>query len=144
MKFTLLIALSVLIIAGCHCKKKAGKTDLTKFETKEVKIDPSVMEFPDTLDYTIKEAAIEGDELKMKVEFKGGCGEHTFDMVFNGMYMKSLPLKITVFIDHKAKDEKCDEEIISDLSFNLKPVRRGEKPMFIKIIGYDEALKYEY
>jgi hypothetical protein len=56
------------------------------------------------------------DNLKVKVRYSGGCKEHHFQAVWNGVMLFTEPPLIHLILLHKANDDNCEalvEEIIT-------------------------------
>ncbi|MBN2683464.1 MAG: hypothetical protein JXR58_13300, partial [Bacteroidales bacterium] len=133
MKQIFLPILLLVLISGCLCKKKTENISETKSKTEIMKlatIDKSFMTMPDSLDYKINSASISGDVLTVELVYKGGKSQHDFSVIFNGMYMKSYPLKIKLYLKHEFENETGKEEIVETRKFDLKPIQSpGKEPM---------------
>ncbi|OFY35732.1 MAG: hypothetical protein A2W91_15690 [Bacteroidetes bacterium GWF2_38_335] len=154
LKFFLIVSI-LAILSGCCSKKetvsekKSSTSDEKKsmtqsFEKKPVVVNKEFNGISDSVDYKILNASIVGNELKMKVAYTGGTGTHDFDLVFNGMYMKSLPLKITLYLVHKKENEAGKMEIESDLVFDLSPIQRNSQEIIINLFSFNEKINYTY
>lgn len=148
MRNVIFVILLASIFSGCICKKKTEKSSANQTKSEQVKpatVDKSFMTIPETIDYSINSASINGDVLSVELKYKGGKGTHNFSLMFNGMYMKSYPLKIKLFIKHEIQNETQENEVSESLKFDLKPIQSpAGEPMIISIHGYTEKLKYEY
>lgn len=151
MKYLFIIVLSFGLFTACGTKKN-GQNETMKEEintSKEVKqvqkaiIGEVTEEAPMT---RIKSAEIEDGILHLKVSYSGGCEEQYFDLVGNGMIMKSLPPKRMVELVRSGGDH-CRELVSKELFFDLKELAH-EKSDGAKIIlllkGYEEELTYVY
>lgn len=94
---------------------------------------------------TITKAFIEGDSLKLSVQFGGGCRQHEFSLVSDGKYMKSMPPRLNMYLEHKHNDDACRAFIHEDLAFDLSAIRyaAGNK-LVLQVVGWDSNLVYEY
>lgn len=66
------------------------------------------------------EPVVTGDSLFLKVSFAGGCGDHNFSLISNGMLKKSLPPQLEVKLCDKT-DDSCEQLQTRDLVFDLSP-----------------------
>jgi hypothetical protein len=147
MKTQLIILLAVVnIFATCAAKKKSAKNTSDKYtEVKEVIVDQNFNLPENNADFSIDEMKIDGDILLIDVSYSGGCKDHDFKAYFNGMYIKTSPMKAKVFIVHTNNDDNCRALIKQTLRFNLKPVRSGDRGMLIIMLNNTEkTLTYEY
>lgn len=107
--------------------KPADKKKETKVAdgTRKVIVDPN-REAPDAKGktYRIKSYSIEGNVLSIDVSYRGGCGQHTFELYSNGLLKKSLPPQIDVYLEHKKENETCSEEIKQVLQFDISSLRQ--------------------
>lgn len=107
--------------------KPADKKKETKVPdgTRKVIVDPN-REAPDAKGktYRIKSYSIEGNVLSIDVSYRGGCGQHTFELYSNGLLKKSLPPQIDVYLEHKKENETCSEEIKQVLQFDISSLRQ--------------------
>lgn len=55
----------------------------------------------------IIEAAMIGENIKITVEYSGGCQPHEFKLVGNPVVMKSLPPKRVIKLIHNANGDNC-------------------------------------
>lgn len=97
--------------------------------------------------FTIQEMSIEGDIATVVINYSGGCNEHKFSAHFNGMFMKSMPPKATVFIDHDNGGDNCRKLVVDTLYIDLKEVRYAKDKKGTVIVGFnggDKTLEYKY
>lgn len=143
--FVLLTGILVTTAVACTGSKKTMKD-------KNKTIIPVVRETnfnkpENTPAVTIEDWSIEGDIAALSVSYSGGCGEHTFTAHFNGNYMKSLPPKATVFLNHNNGGDNCRKLITDTLYIDLKEVRykkEGEGSVIIGFNGTEKTLEYKY
>lgn len=62
----------------------------------------------------------EGDILKISVTYTGGCKEHTFDVIWNGLLLLSYPCQIGLLITHDALGDNCEASLTEILEVDLK------------------------
>jgi hypothetical protein len=73
----------------------------------------------------IRSATITGDDLRIAVEFAGGCAEHHFSLLHFGIFMESLPVQTNVQLTHDAGGDRCRALLGRELLFDLTPLRRA-------------------
>ncbi len=152
MKFTSLSKVIVLIMAvsamslQCKTNKNQQKDKNDKQTISKLIIDRNFV--PDRskkLDYTIESLSYNTKNiLSIEVSYFGGCGTHNFDLIFNGNYLKSLPMKAGLFLKHTSKNETCDKKINTVLRFDitgLKPDKYDK--LKIKFIGSEQNIMYK-
>lgn len=147
MKTKLIILLAIVnIFATCSGKKKTAKNDSTKYaEVKDVIVDLNFNAPDSNAVFSIEDMKIDGDILQLEVSYSGGCKDHEFKAYFNGMYIKTNPMKAKVFIVHHTNGDNCRALIKQTLRYNLKPVRSGDKgKLIIMLNNTDKTLTYEY
>jgi len=96
-------------LSSCHTEP------LTRLEAEEVKETVPFTLTP----FTIKDVVLEGDTLIAKVQYTGGCGNHTFEIAKNGVLMKSLPPKQPIQITHRSDTDPCRALIQQELKFYI-------------------------
>ncbi len=134
------------MVNGCCAGKKNCKNKNTDNQTliKNVSIvrDTSY-HTPVDLDYKIINAEIKDSILNVEVLYNGGCGQHLWDLVWTGAYMKSLPMKVPLTIEHKSINETCNNQMNEKLYYNIGSLnpKRGEK-LILLLKGYDGKLEY--
>jgi len=61
-----------------------------------------------------------GDILKVKISYKGGCEEHSFDLVWNDEIMIMIyPCQINLILTHDAHGDQCETRITEILEIDL-------------------------
>jgi len=84
--------------------------------------------------YKVDSISIDGDILSVFVNYSGGCKEHTFDLVSNGMYAKSMPPQISVVLKHTNNGDNCRELVMKELKFDVSPLKyKGGNVTVIKL-----------
>ncbi len=93
--------------------------------------------------YTIHSAIITDKILTIDFSYKGGCSDHGFDLMFNGRYMKSMPMKASLYLIHETTDS-CEEDLRQQFRYDLsKLLPENQKKLIIKLYGYDLNLVLE-
>lgn len=114
--------------------KPADKKKETKAAdgTKKVIVDPN-RETPETKGktYRIKSYSIEGNILSIEVSYRGGCGQHNFELYSNGLLKKSLPPQIDVYLEHQKENETCSEDIKQTLKFDIAALKNTNYDLIV-------------
>ena len=109
----------------CFTSLSSCKTEpLMSLETEDV--NETVLQETTPLTQTpfkIKDVVLKGDTLIAKVQYSGGCGNHTFEIEKNGFLMKSLPPKQSIKITHLSDKDPCRALILEELKFNISDFR---------------------
>lgn len=144
----LVLTIITFFLASCHTHKPASNDDNNKPVIKEVVLDNNFVQPKENADFKVLEASIEGDVLTMKVSYSGGCKTHVFNAYFNGMYMKSMPPKASIYIEHINDNDLCKELITEEIQFNLTNVKSpGTTEDYTVMVGmtnYEGYLEYKY
>lgn len=85
--------------------------------------------------YSILSAQITGDQLRLKVQYGGGCAEHTFSLMGPLTIPAGDPTPITAYLHHDANGDACEALITQDLIFDLTPLRDRWKNVTGKTFG---------
>ncbi|MES2284928.1 MAG: hypothetical protein V4547_04505 [Bacteroidota bacterium] len=131
--FTIIILLSVTLFQACHKKEMAGSKTIAPVNTPSPTASSEIKNVivDSDLDIAtiggaltnIDSLAIKGDVLSIFVNYSGGCKDHSFDLYSNGMYAKSLPPKLTLFLKQTDNDDGCRSLINQELKFNISAVK---------------------
>ena len=136
----------VLLYSECNSAKKGqlpAKQD--KIEHPGVIIDNSFMPGYDKPTYNINSVTIAGDILSLNISYTGGCNEHSFELISNGLYAKSLPPQITVYLKHQSHDDTCEKIIEKTITYDISKLQYpGQHTLLIKIITFKEKTAYNY
>ena len=82
------------------------------------------------------------DILQIKIEYSGGCEKHDFNLIFNEIWKKSMPPKITLFLEHKDGNDKCKALVNEVLKFDIKKLKEKTNVVYINLVGYSKSIKY--
>jgi hypothetical protein len=72
---------------------------------------------------TIIGATIRGDSLELSVSFGGGCRDHEFRLITNGVFAESYPVQTWVRLDRDANNDMCKALLSRVLRFDLSPLK---------------------
>jgi len=141
----LVFAVACSLIKNQNTAENSEQENTKIMEVKDLIIDQQFRLSYDEIDYNIKNARIDAEILTVSVAYKGGCGQHNFDIVFNGMYAKSLPVKAALYLKHEAINETCQRDTIEEIKFDISQMQYPRDTiMFVNIFSYSPQLKYIY
>ena len=61
--------------------------------------------------------------LKILIQYKGGCRQHTFELLASWKIYATLPPQIPVYLGHNAFNDPCSTMIHDVIYFDLEPLR---------------------
>ncbi len=61
--------------------------------------------------------------LKILIQYKGGCKQHTFELLASWKIYESLPGQLPIFLGHNAFNDTCSTIIQNVIYFDLEPLR---------------------
>lgn len=150
LKSITLLVLVAGLVASCNCKKKVSKeTDLkSNLTTNKVIIQPGYTA-PKTNDqFTVDNAVVDGDNLIMYVSYGGGCKDHEFKAYASDVYMKSMPPKLGLNIEHNANEDLCKAIVKDTITFDISTIKYPGKDKDYKVVftinNWKGNLVYEY
>ena len=98
--------------------------------------------------YNISKANLNGDILSIIVEYSGGCKQHRWALIGSKSFMKSLPPKKGLFLEHNSQNDVCRKLITDTLLFDASTAKYPGKEKNYNVIfilnGYKENLVYNY
>jgi flagellar basal body L-ring protein FlgH len=157
-RISLLVAglmLMILAVTSCKSKKRSQENSVTTEQTAEKQALPTqeilevnlVSEYrknPDSEAFEILKSSIEGDVLTVTVQYGGGCEEHKFSVYSTGAYMKSMPPKLNLYMEHNGNEDPCRALIQKDIKFNLSSVQFVGSRELVLIIQNGEGHEVHY
>ena len=72
---------------------------------------------------TINSATINGNSLELSVSYGGGCRDHEFGLITNGVFAESYPVQTWVKLTHEANGDNCFAMLSRTLRFDLSPLK---------------------
>jgi len=96
--------------------------------------------------FTVLDAHIDGNLLHLTVQYSGGCGKHTFEVLGSAAIMKSLPPQRPVLIIHRNNGDNCRALITEELTVDISDFayQKEEGSEIYLIMEGRERLKYVY
>jgi len=138
------ISLSLLLLfAGCNPARNAtsGASSESFGSTQEDAPTPRPLASP----FSVLDAAVDGDSLRVKLQFGGGFRTHDFTLVSGGPATKSLPRQQPLKLLHDAQGDMGRALIQENRSFYLTPFRDPSQPrILLSLEGWPDMLNYIY
>jgi len=140
-----LFSLSALIISGlmntsCKCQKtNKGNLKEVSVITSVLKTDKSFKPDGMPVDYTIDTAYVKVNNLIIMTSYAGGCGQHSFELVWSGVYYKSLPMKAPLQLIHKVTKENCKDIMKNTLLYDISELKQPNNKLILLLSGYKKS-----
>ena len=71
---------------------------------------------------TVREVRLDGDILEVDVGYGGGCEEHVFELVWDGLVLETFPGQVNLRLTHDGNGDVCEAYIMPTLRFDLRPL----------------------
>ena len=131
-----------VVIGFISCKTFPSRSKDTSSHAKTLIINSSAVYSSGINKVRILDSKIIGDILQIKIEYSGGCEKHDFNLIFNGVWKRSLPPKITLFLEHNYEHEKCKSLVSKIIEFDIKKLKEKNNEVYINLVGYPKSIKY--
>ena len=92
-------------------------------EVHDIIIDYDYFHNAPTDDFVFNYVELTGDILEISVSYGGGCEEHDFDLIFDGLFLESYPVIAPTLLSHDSHDDPCEAWITEILFFDLTPLK---------------------
>ncbi|MEY3399320.1 MAG: hypothetical protein RL220_1914 [Bacteroidota bacterium] len=146
----LLICVSALFMVQCKNGKQTASVEGDTQQTEKMIRPVNVIatyEWPgNTSPFKVLQSTCVGDVLSVVVEYSGGCETHDWTMNTNRVWMKSLPPKINLFLEHDNHGDNCRALIQDTLLFDVTNLRypQGKQANFILNNDPTRVIEYKY
>jgi hypothetical protein len=80
--------------------------------------------------FSIESILIDGDVMRIKVDYSGGMKEHDFNLIGGENFMESYPVQIIVVLSHDANGDVGEKLITENLIFDLSPLKQTYLQMY--------------
>ena len=95
--------------------------------------------------FSVQTASVDGDSLRVTVQYGGGFRDHTFRLVSGGAATKSLPRQQPLTVEHQGNSDPGRALITQDKAFDLRPFRDPSQGRIVLLLGgWDAPLEYVY
>jgi len=140
---TLLISLLVLISATNF--KSCGNNKKSDAKVKDIIIDENMVVSPpkdETIRLNVK--MLKNFIMELTVEYNG-CEDDEFDLLFNNMWLKSMPPKANLFLIKNESNCKSKKNYTKTYLFDVSKLKySSSKTVMIRIKNYTEYFKFSY
>ena len=75
---------------------------------------------PVTISFLIEKVKRVNDKLIIDVKYAGGCADHDFDIVWDGIVNLSSPQKVNLLLKHNSNGDKCEALLSNSIQVDLK------------------------
>ena len=83
------------------------------------------------------EMNITNDIFNINLRYGGGCGKHSFTLVWDGRLIKSIPPQAHLRLFHDGSRDSCEALLFGSLKFDLSPLKeKYDKDIIIHFIDY--------
>lgn len=144
-----------LAVAACSGQSPAATPD----DDSLLGVEPGVVISADASNnaagdnYTITgHPVVEGNVLRVTVQYGGGCARHEFRVVASHVFMESQPVQSPIVIRHNANGDMCRALLVRELRFDLSALRdawrrsylREHGTIILRLRGYGEGIRYDF
>ena len=125
----LTLCLTILFLIGCDQIQNRVTDGSDVVDAIDV-IDRSTVIISDRVEsfgvdeYVLNTAVITGDTLSVSVSFSGGCEEHQFTLVTDGMFLESKPVQLRLSLAHDANNDPCEAFPTEEHQFDLSKIKK--------------------
>jgi hypothetical protein len=143
MRFALVLTVLTFCISACKNQRSVSKSKepaIKSLVTKEGERPRGVEQ-----DFKINFWSITDSTITINITYEGGCNGYHFELVNNGMMMKSLPPKTVVYLEHDRLKEICNTNQTINLKFNISNLRRMNRngSVMVKLDGQENYLEFK-
>ncbi len=99
----------------------------------------------------IVSARVDGDTLRLTVQYGGGCAQHALRLIGTHVFMESNPVQTGILLGHDAQGDRCRALVRPDVAFSLAPLAdayrqsyRTNGTIVLHLEGWEPALRYTF
>lgn len=145
--FTLLFLCISLV--SCKIKSKSITNQETISKIKKVELIDGFTFSNKTVNYNITKAELNQNTLSIIVSYGGGCEVHGWALKGPKDFLKSLPPKKVLFLEHNSNGDRCRKVITDTLLFDVTstkyPGKAKDYSVVLKLSGYlNKDIIYSY
>ena len=116
---------------------------------KNIIIDESQYDTAPRDDFMIKDAIIKNDSIILMVQYSGGCGAISFELITEGYFMESNPVQLDILLSFEDEDP-CEAAIQEQICFDMTKLAKLYKDSYLanqgtiilRLQGYADNLEY--
>lgn len=142
---SLSLALVVLFSLPQCAAKRSLKVDF--FPEKKLIIDhkAEIPELTDEVPFVIYDLSLRENSLFVYVRYRAGDSLDDFELVTNGMYTKTLPPILPVFLKHKPAPGQRGKTVMQELVFDISETQKyGTDKLILRLAGYPDVIVYNF
>jgi len=146
MNITRLFSLLSICFLSCENNNTTDEKSITKpslTNSNQIRIEEDLFNNIYS-DYVINSVSLNEHTLQLSISYSGGCGDFEYDLVTNGLYLKSSPPQLYIKLAF-AEDDDCEAWITESLSFNLQPIHYSSSgTIILNLENWNESISYSY
>lgn len=151
MRYWILLGVTLVIFSCKTSKNVSEKIDdktTGKNYPKLPVIKAKLGELPSAAtDIRIESAEVKGNVLKVKIWYKGGCGDHDFQLIGDSKIAKSMPPIREMVIVHTVIKDECSREISRNVEFDISDFaanKSANSEIYLVLANYKDKILYTY
>ena len=139
-----IVSFAVLIVVLCFLCACPSKPAIKNYQNFFPVIVDAAYKAPSKHQVHIDSAYIDKNILNLKVNYTGGCKPHFFEMYSSGVYAKSKPPQVSVFIYDTVTVDNCRQFKEEFIKFDLSKLKHSsQKEVKIKLDA-EKIISYSY
>jgi hypothetical protein len=111
-----------VVIAESACTSEEEAPSDTLLVPPDTLSIPTCSSFESGDAYALGNLALDGHDLLVHVQFRGGCASHTFAACLSDRALLSDPPGLIVGLSHDAHGDPCDALLRHDLRIDITPI----------------------
>jgi hypothetical protein len=124
------------MIAGSACTSEEERPSDTLLVPPDTLSIPICSSFEASDAYALGDLALDGHDLLVHVQFRGGCASHTFAACLHDRQLLSDPPGLLVGLSHDAHGDPCDALLRHDLRIDITPIAESSSgPVWLSVRG---------
>ena len=133
-----------ILLSGCN-KTESVNIDLPLPECdNSVVVDADLYQNAPADEFYYPNATVDGNCLKITVQYGGGCEDVIFQLFDASSILKSLPIQRSIRLSLEDNDF-CEALVTQELSYDLTPLQvDGYSKIILNLQGFTESLVYNY
>ncbi len=134
----------ILLIACAKSKSVVIEPQLPATCGQSIVVDAKLYQNAPDDPFQFQSAKIDGNCLKLVVQYGGGCEKVTFKLIDASVILESFPVQRNLRLSLEDNDH-CEALITHELQFDLTPLQvEGIAKIAFNLQGFPEKLIYQY
>jgi len=147
-----------IVALACACSDSVPPADIVPSTLNEelrgkVVLVPSINSAVWASDpLTLSDVAIDGDTLRVRVTYGGGCRRHALQPIAETVWLESYPVQVHARVAHNAGADPCDALITRSLHVDLSPLKELYRQSYqsssgrikVRLAGAKDVPVYEF